>query len=115
MASTNWKNLYGPILAAVNTAVDILTVPANQSNVITKFTVSNITTTAALGTLAITPAGGTLRQVWQKVIPGYPTMGGVIEVVELEGQILGPGDKVTFTAGTANALCPMISGVAYTQ
>lgn len=115
MASTNWKNLYPLTLATTTGAVAILTVPANQSNVITKFTVSNITATAALGTLEITPSGGTKRQVWQKVIPGYPTMGGLIEVVELEGQILGPGDVVTFTAGTANALCPMISGVAYTQ
>lgn len=115
MASTNWKNLYPLTLATTTGAAAILTVPVNQSNVITKFTVSNITGTAALGIIEITPAGGTIRQVWSKIVPGSPTMGGVIEVVELEGQILGPGDVVTFTAGTANALCPMISGVAYTQ
>ena len=114
MASTNWKNLYPLTLATTTGAVAILTVPANQSNVITKFTISNITGTAALGTIAITPSGGTLRQVWSGNVPAAPTMGGVVEVVELEGQILSPGDVVTFTAGTANALCPMISGVAYT-
>ncbi len=114
MASTLWKRLYGPIVAVTTGAVDILTAPANVSLVMTKFIVSNVTGTAALATIQITPSGGAAAQILQKVIPGYPTMGGVVEMVELEGQILAPGDKVTFTAGTGNALSPMISGVAYT-
>lgn len=113
MASTLWKRLYGPLVAAGTGAVDILTAPANSAYVMTKFIVSNVTGTAALATISITPAGGAAAQIIQKVIPGYPTMGGVIEIVELEGQILNAGDKVTFTAGTANALSTMISGVQY--
>lgn len=113
--ATSWKRLYGPIVAAGTGAVAILTVPANQSYVITKFTISNVSGAAATATVQITPAGGVIAQVYQKVIPLPPIQGGVIEVVELEGQILGAGDVVTFTAGTAAALSPMISGVAYTQ
>lgn len=115
MASTNWKKLYGPIVAAGTGAVDLYTSPANVSTVITKFSISNVTGTAATGTITITPSGGAAAQVWNKVVPGYPTLGGVIEVAELEGQILAAGDKITFTAGTGNALAPMISGVQYTQ
>lgn len=114
MASTLWKRLYGPLVAVVNTAVDLFTVPVNTAYVMTKFIVSNVTGTAALATITITPAAGAAAQVVEKVIPGFPTMGGVIEIVELEGQILNAGDKLTFTAGTANALSPMISGVVYT-
>tara|TARA_R110000868_G_scaffold140401_1_gene355947 strand:- start:418 stop:765 length:348 start_codon:yes stop_codon:yes gene_type:complete len=113
--STNWKRLYGPTTATGTGAVAVLTSPANTAYVLTKLTVSNVTATAALATLSITPSGGAgLVQVWQKTIPGYPTTGSTMEVAELEGQILGAGDILTFTSGTANALSLMVSGVAYT-
>lgn len=114
MASTLWKRLYGPVVAIDTSSHVLLTAAANTADVITKFTVSNVTGTAALATITITPSGGAGFQVIQKVIPGFPTMGGVVEIVELEGHILNAGDALTFTAGTANALAPMISGVAYT-
>lgn len=112
--STNWTRLYGPIVAPDNAAHDILTAPVNVAYVLTKFTVSNVTASAATATITFTPFGGVAAQVVEKVIPGFPTVGGIVEIVELEGQIMNPGDKITFTDGTGASLAPMISGTAYT-
>ena len=112
--ATNWQKLYGPIVLPDTNPHDIVTAPANVSYLLTKFTLSNVTTSAATLTISITPSGGAAAQFYQRTIPGYPTIGGIIEVSELEGQILSPGDKITVTAGTGNAIAPMASGVAYT-
>jgi len=47
-------------------------------------------------------------------VPGYPTLGGCVEVTQLEGQILDAGDTITFTDVTGSVLVPFISGTAYT-
>lgn len=114
MSTTNWKRLYGPTVTPDSSAHVILTAPANVNYVITKFIVSNVSGAAALMTIGITASGGALTQMVKKIIPCQPTAGGVIEIVELEGQILAAGDTLTFTDATGAALAPMISGVAYT-
>lgn len=106
--ATNWKKLYGPTLAVPTSAVVIYTAATQTAVIITKFTISNVTGTAALATISI---GGV--QVYQRSIPGYPVNGGITEVVELEGHELSAGDAITFTAGTASALAPYLSGVEY--
>jgi len=112
--STNWKRLYGPIVTPDNAAHVILTVPAQLAYVIGKFTISNNNAAAATATIGITPNGGALAQVYEKVIPGFPVQGGIMEVVELEGAILNAGDTITFTDSAGGQLIPFISGVAYT-
>lgn len=114
MASTNLKNFYGPEKLPDTSDHDAVTVPANQSNLITKFTVNNITGTAAVFTATITPSGGSAVQVFQGTIPGAPITGSTIEVSALQGQTLDPGDVLTVNSGTANTLVVMISGIAYT-
>jgi len=106
--ATNWKKLYGPTTAANTSANVIYTTPVQTSVVLTKVTISNISGTAALATLAINSI-----QLFQRSVPGYPTQGGVLEVTELEGHTLSATDTITFTAGTANVLALMISGVEY--
>lgn len=113
--ATQWKRQYGPTVTPDAAAHTLITIGANQSFVITKFTVSNNSGSAATATIKVTPAGGALSQIYSKVIPAAPVSGGVIEVVELEGQILGPADTLAFTDGTGGVLIPWISGVAYTQ
>lgn len=112
--STNWKRIYGPIVTPDSAAHVIVTVDPKLVLVITKFSISNVTTTAATATISITPAGGTLVQVYEKVIPGYPVQGGIMEVVELEGAELNAGDTITFTDSAGAVLVPWISGVYYT-
>lgn len=112
--STNWKRIYGPIVAPDSSAHVIVTVNTGLVLVITKFSISNITTSAATATIAVTPSGGSLVQVYQKVIPQYPVQGGIMEVAELEGAELNAGDTITFTDATGSALAPWISGVYYT-
>ena len=113
--ATQWKRQYGPIVTPDAAAHTLITVPANQSFVITKFTISNNSGSAAQATITVTPSGGALAQVYKKIIPAAPVQGGVIEVVELEGQILGAADTLAFTDATGTVLIPYISGVAYTQ
>ncbi len=111
--STNWKRLYGPTITPDSSAHVILSA-GTIGLVLTKFTVSNSTATAATCIIAITPSGGALAQVYERAVPGFPVQGGIMEVVELEGHILNPGDTVTFTDATGTVLTPMISGVQYT-
>ncbi len=112
--STQWKKLYGPIVTPDSSAHIIYPVPANVSAVITKFSISNVTATAAVATIQITPAAGTIVLVFERSVPGKPVNGGIMEVAELEGQILNAGDTITFTDATGAALAPWISGVLYT-
>ena len=112
--STNWKRFYGPTVTPDSSAHVLLAAQTLLVGVITKFTISNITATAAAATIAITPSGGALAQVYEKVIPGQPVQGGIMEVVELEGHELNPGDTLTFTDAAGGALVVWISGVYYT-
>ena len=111
--STNWKRLYGPLAATDTSDHAIVTAATQTAIVLTKVTVSNITSTAALGTLSLNIGAGAVI-VWQRVVPGQNVQGGVLEVAELEGHTLNPGDILSFKAGTANALAPTASGVEYT-
>ena len=112
--STNWKKQYGPIVSPDSSPHIILTVPAQLELVITKYTVSNNNAAAATLTISVTPSGGTLAQVYERVVPGFPVQGGIAEIVELEGQMLNAGDTITSTDSAGGQLVTWISGVLYT-
>lgn len=111
----------GASLIAIPPAVGLLTttsptvlytVPAASTTRITSFSITNKTATAALIDVSVVTTGGTVDGT-QLVVSGYsvPAHDSTI-IKEVIGGFYPAGTFISVTAGTVNALCYSISGLA---
>ncbi len=112
MSATNWNRQYGPTVTP-DSAIHVILPAVTYKQILTKFTVSNVSGAVSTATVTITPSGGAPVAVLVRQVPAQPTQGGIAELVELEGQILNAGDTLSFTDSAGAALAPMISIVQY--
>lgn len=105
------SSMLGKILAATTLATTgataVYTVPANTGAIVKKALVCNTTTSPATITVALTKSGGSAVTVVNAYSVGA---NDTVDLTELAGLCLGPGDIVTCTAGTAAALNVALSG-----
>lgn len=99
------KILSASLLPTAST--DDYTVPASTSCVIKKAIACNGGGSAATLSLTITKAGGSAILVFSSLNVGA---GDTVELTELTGLCLGPGDKITTTT-SANTIRLVLSGV----
>lgn len=102
--------LYSGQLAAT-TATSIYTVPAGKTAKIASATVCNTTAAAVAVSVSLHKVGDTSDGT-HRVISGYSLAGGDTLSLKdyLSGAMLGEGEAVSVTAGTANAVDVVLTG-----
>lgn len=90
----------------------IYTVATGQAVKLAQGSLCNITGTAVVVSLSLVPSGGTVGDGTHKVINNYSlSAGDTLPLGDyLAGHMLGDGDRIAVTAGTANAVDVVISG-----
>lgn len=93
------------------TATTVYTVPANKAVKLSQGTLCNVTGSAVTVSLSLIPSGGTADGT-HRVIDSYSLAAhDTLPLADyLAGHMLGPGDFISVTAGTANAVDVVISG-----
>lgn len=111
----------GSVLASTRltgtTATTVYTAPANSTVKIASAVVANTTPTPVAVTVSLVPTGGTAGATNQ-IIPSFivpaagdPDSGGAVSLKDfLAGAMLGEGDFISVTAGTANAIVVALTG-----
>ncbi len=103
-------SMIGKVLSAntlTTSTVDQLAPAANHGMIVKKALVCNTTASAATLTITATLSGGSAKTI----VSAYSVAAGdTLDLTELAGLCLGPGDKVSALAGTGSALNLVISG-----
>ena len=86
---------------------DLLAPATNHAQIVKKATVCNTTASPATLTITVTQSGGATKTVISVMSLGA---GETVDLTELAGLMLGPGDKLSALSGTASALDAVISG-----
>lgn len=95
---------------AENTQTTQYTAPPGTRTIVDKFTATNVTSTNAILTINLVPAGGSAGS--SNVVTQTKTIAGnSTEVLpEQVGQILAAGDAISTLAGTGSAIVIRVSG-----
>lgn len=104
------SSMIGKILFAGTLATgsgDLLAPAANHGQIVKKATVCNTTAVAATLTVTVTQSGGLTKTVLS-VVP--VAAGDTLDLTELAGLMLGPGDKLSALASAATTLDVVVSG-----
>ncbi|MCW3041541.1 MAG: hypothetical protein JWM31_3446 [Solirubrobacterales bacterium] len=111
IASMVQKLLVSQQLTATTETV-VYTVPTGQAVKLAQGSLCNITGSAVTVTLSLIQSGGTVGDGTHRVINSYSL--GANDTLPLGdylgGHMLGDGDKIAVTAGTANAIDVVLSG-----
>lgn len=93
----------------------VYTAPATGSAVLKHGTVCNVSGSTATVSVAVLKSGTATGSGQHRVLNAYPLAAGdTLPLGDyIDGCCLGPGDFVTVTAGTANAIDVILSGVEY--